>query len=152
MKVTDSWFWNSVNCLGTPPKKSSIWVIMMAPPPLSSVEASSPVYNRSHDYCLQELETSSFKVCRTFKSTTEPGVNVVQSRRGGDGVEQYIWVSSVEVSKEFSGDRYQSHFLHPPHLQARLLACKFKLLIECHGDESLRGKYRYMSGHGEHND
>lgn len=53
-------------------------------------------------------------------------------RRSSSGVKDNIGVSSVEVSLELFGDRFQVHLLYSPNLQARCFTCTLELLVENH--------------------
>lgn len=64
-------------------------------------------------------------------------MNVVGRSRGGE--ENYVGISNIEVSVEFSRDRFQIHFLNPPHLQSGLLPCILELFVY-HGAQGLRGE------------
>lgn len=72
---------------------------------------------------------SLFSFC-TYRHLTQPHVNVVGGRRGGE--EQQVGVSSVEVAVQGLGNWFQVQVLDAPHLQARLLSCIRKLFMGNH--------------------
>lgn len=53
-------------------------------------------------------------------------------RRSSSGVKDNIGISSVEVSLELFGDRFQVHLLYSPNLQASCFTCTLELLVENH--------------------